>query len=275
MKRKWLIILVIISIISFISFLVFIKNDTDRSPADQSPPSSERDERASGKNIFALLQEAAIEVSTYKMNIVAIGDSLTYGVGDVSGTGGYVGLLEQSINKERETAIFKNFGVPGNRTDQLLKRLDQTEIQAAIDEADLILITIGANDIMQIAKENITNLQLDEFIAERERYEERLRESIDKIKKINTDAEIYLLGIYNPFEKYFHEIVELNMITEAWNDTGSSIAQETEKVTFVPIIDLFADKEENLFAKDNFHPNYNGYLLISERVLEYISNKEG
>lgn len=225
--------------------------------------------------ISVAIQETIDKVFSREVNIVAIGDSLTRGVGDESDGGGYVGILERSINHDMRVATFQNFGVPGNRTDQLLARLDQEEIQNAIGKADLVLITIGANDIMQVAKENITNLEIEDFVEERQMYGERLKEILEIVQGYNSRAEIYLLGIYNPFEKYFEDIDELNLIVEAWNDTGHSLTLEDEHITFVPVVDLFKDNEEDIFADDNFHPNYQGYYLMAQRVLQYISGEEG
>src|SRR5699024_3559851 len=56
-------------------------------------------------------------------HVVAIGDSLTQGVGDATNSGGYVGILDDVVNDDIQTATFDNFGHAGDRTDQLLKRM--------------------------------------------------------------------------------------------------------------------------------------------------------
>lgn len=298
MKKKALISSVIVFIIILVAGIIFMMNKPDQnldqpliSPENENEtlieeemdveeePEDEAEAEKAEKNslsekISVAIQKTVDKVFSRQVDIVAIGDSLTHGVGDTTDGGGYVGILERSINQEREVASFENFGVPGNRTDHLLKRLEKPEIQEGLKEAELVLITIGANDIMQVAKENITNLMIDDFVAERDLYEARLRAVLHRIQEINGNAEIYLLGIYNPFENYFGDIAELDMIVEAWNETGSSIALEEENITFIPVIDLFTDAQESLFAEDNFHPNYEGYYLISERVLEYITEKD-
>ncbi len=234
-----------------------------------------KDENNFTEKISSAIQETIGKIFKQEVKIVAIGDSLTRGVGDASSGGGYVGILERSMNREEHVATFENLGKPGNRSDQLLKRLEQEDVQETIKEADLVLITIGANDIMEVAKKNITNLELEYFVKERKSFEKRLNQILETIQSYNRNAEIYLLGIYNPFEKYFGDIVELNMIVDSWNDTSSSITQEMDNITFIPVEDLFHKSEENIFADDNFHPNYQGYYLIAERVLQYISNDEG
>src|SRR5699024_3221697 len=86
--------------------------------------------------------------------IVAVGDSLTQGGGDSTGNGVYVGILNNTINQINHLVEFGNYGYRGDRTDQLLKRLDDLNVSTAIADAYIVLMTIGANDIMQVVKEN-------------------------------------------------------------------------------------------------------------------------
>jgi lysophospholipase L1-like esterase len=209
------------------------------------------------------------------LNIVAIGDSLTQGVGDSRGQGGYVGLLERSINAEEELVTIENLGVRGNRSDQLLERLENPEVEAAIEQADIVLVTIGANDIMKVLRENITDLNIQDFLHENGLYEERLFEVFSGLEEINPRSDIYLLGFFNPFDKYFQEIPELNQIVNEWNETGVKVAEDFDSMTFIPIEDLFDDHDEELFADDNFHPNDEGYRRIAQRVLDYLTDEEG
>src|SRR5690625_1301500 len=87
--------------------------------------------------------------------IVAVGDSLTQGVGDSTGNGGYVGILNNTVNQINHLVEFDNYGHRGDRTDQLLKRMDAPNVSTSIADADIVLMTIGANDIMQVVKEKI------------------------------------------------------------------------------------------------------------------------
>ena len=100
------------------------------------------------------------------LRIVSIGDSLTEGIGDQTESGGYVGILNQTFEDNQLNIRIENYGKKGNRTDQLLKRLDQDDIASAIKKADIVLITIGANDIMKVVKNNILNLTTEPFNRE-------------------------------------------------------------------------------------------------------------
>ncbi|WP_060681703.1 SGNH/GDSL hydrolase family protein [Virgibacillus halodenitrificans] len=213
--------------------------------------------------------------STKETQILAIGDSLTQGVGDSTEQGGYVGILDRSINQQEELVDFANLGIRGNRSDQLLKRLEKPEVVDAINEADIILITIGANDIMKVVKENFTHLKMEDFTEEKQNYEQRLEKIFNKMQSINPDSHIYLLGFYNPFKQYFEDIKELSLIIEEWNESGRKIAGDHENITYIPTADLFDEDDTNLFSEDNFHPNELGYKRIARRVLNYLTHEEG
>jgi lysophospholipase L1-like esterase len=204
------------------------------------------------------------------IKIVSIGDSLTQGVGDETENGGYVGILDHTFQDQHLNITIENFGKKGNRTDQLLKRLEKKEIKSSMKEANIVLITIGANDIMNVVKNNWTNLNMEPFQKERVEYIKRLTSIFTKINEINPDAEIYLIGFYNPFEQYFGEIEQFGMITDNWNEAGMSVTDEFENVNYIPIYDLFTSPNVDLLAEDHFHPNTKGYKLIAKRVLDYL-----
>lgn len=241
--------------------------------ANENVVAEEASTRSFPKVINDAVQGTMDFLSTNETQIVAVGDSLTQGVGDETEQGGYVGILDRTINSTGYSAEFNNFGKRGNRTDQLLQRLrNEQDLIDSIQKSDIVLVTIGANDIMQVVKENITNLDINDFQVEQVHYEQRLQDIFTEIREINPDSYIYLVGIYNPFKNYFENIQELDMIVSDWNDTGVSITDEYENSTFIPIEDLFNDTNNiNLYADDNFHPNYEGYYRIAERVLNYMS----
>ena len=212
--------------------------------------------------------EGTINLFKKDLEIVSIGDSLTQGVGDETESGGYVGILNHTFADNNVNIKIENYGKRGNRTDQLLKRLDKEEIASSISKADIVLITIGANDIMKVVKSNITNLTLEPFDQERVNYIKRLRAIFNKINELNPDTQIYLIGFYNPFEYFFGDIKELGMIMDSWNNAGKDVTEEFENVHYIPTADLFMNTNIELLAEDFFHPNTSGYKLIAQRVLE-------
>lgn len=223
---------------------------------------------------ISLKQEVHEEFFPKDIKVVSIGDSLTEGVGDSTGRGGYLPYLEKMLEKEKSinNAEFYNFGVRGHKTSQLLERLETIEVKKAIKEADIVVITIGGNDVMKVVRENFSDLKLQDFEGEKALYKNRLNKIIDKVKTLNPDSTVLLLGLYNPFFKWFSDIKEMNLVISDWNNTSRTILSQYNKAYFVEVADIFMESPENLLHKDYFHPNDKGYKLIAERMFQTLKS---
>ncbi|WP_201713232.1 SGNH/GDSL hydrolase family protein [Rossellomorea arthrocnemi] len=210
------------------------------------------------------------------LKVVSIGDSLTQGVGDSTKKGGYVPYLERNLESLDgvKDAQFHNYGVRGNRTDQLLKRLKKEDVKSSIGESDLVMITIGGNDVMKIFRENLSHLKLEVFQEEKRQYQLRLKEIIETIRSYNPDAGIVLVGLYNPFNTWFSDIDEVNQVIYNWNEASRQVLSGYDQTLFVKIQDLFIDAGDTLLYEDYFHPNDEGYKLIADRMFTDLANGE-
>ena len=64
-------------------------------------------------------------------------------------------------------------------------------MKAVIQKADIVILTIGGNDIMKVVKDNIENLQLSTFTTEKESYRTHLKQIIEAIIKENPHSQLY------------------------------------------------------------------------------------
>ncbi|TRZ37828.1 GDSL family lipase [Niallia circulans] len=226
------------------------------------------------ETVLAMKQEVPESFVSEELNVVAAGDSLTQGVGDSTGTGGYVPYLQKLFQQEQGigTVTISNYGVKGNRTDQLLKKIKSAEVKQSISDADMVILTIGGNDIMKVVRDHISNLQLDDFTPQMKTFETNLYNVLREIRKDNQQAAIVLVGVYNPFTKWFADVDEMNDIVAEWNRTGENILTLYDNTYFVPIEQIFSDTTENLLYTDYFHPNDKGYKLIADEI--YTKVKE-
>lgn len=207
------------------------------------------------------------------VEIVSVGDSLTAGVGDSKDAGGYLPYLKESLESEPTITSVKmdNFGVKGNRSDQLLKRLDSTAIKGSIEKADAVVITIGGNDIMKVVRNHFSELKMAQFNDARKGYELRLKQIIEKVRLYNQDTHIYLVGVYNPFSQWFTGFGEFDTIMEEWNKSSERIVSEYDEAYYVNIGDIFTGTTaEVLYTEDYFHPNDLGYQLIADRIYNHL-----
>jgi lysophospholipase L1-like esterase len=224
---------------------------------------------------LAVKKEIPVDFFPRNLTVAAVGDSLTEGVGDSTERGGYVPYLEMSLEKDKgiQDAVFYNFGVKGNRSDQLLKKLETDEVKDVVKNADAVIITIGGNDVMKVVRENFSKLKLRAFAREKKIYEQNLTEVLDSIKEVNPNSKIILIGLYNPFLKWFSEITEINAILGDWNDTSQDILKNYPGTYFVEIADIFENTDDNLLYTDYFHPNDKGYELIAGRVHQILTEE--
>ena len=206
-----------------------------------------------------------------EIDVVSLGDSLTQGIGDSSDQGGYIPYLVSYLeqNKGIKKADFTNYGVRGNRTTDLLARLNEPALIEDLQSADAIIITIGGNDIMKVVKDQFTNLTLKDFYVEGNNYKERLKEIFSIIRQHNKQAEIYFVGLYNPFGKWMTSFQELDTIMDNWNRISKSIISDDPNAYFIQIADAFSNTDENLlYQEDYFHPNDRGYEIIASRIYD-------
>lgn len=221
---------------------------------------------------------------------VAIGDSLTQGVGDTTNQGGFVPLLAQSLTNETDFEVKAiNYGESGNTSSQILSRMqEKKEIGKDLKQARLMTLTVGGNDLRKAVLEDTSNLDLDRFDKPAKRYVKNLKQIIDLARKDNPDLPIYVVGIYNPLYLNFPDLTDLQIVVDQWNQRTEQTLAAYKDVYFVPVNDLLykgidgksgvteweQGKEtitnDALYDEDSFHPNNTGYEIMKEAVLERI-----
>jgi len=82
------------------------------------------------------------------IKLVAVGDSLTQGVGDGMNQGGYVGIIKSELTtKQAVKASTQNYGIAGETSTQIDQRVrTNKDLQQALKDADVITMSVGGND---------------------------------------------------------------------------------------------------------------------------------
>ena len=243
------------------------------------------------------IAEKIKSIKNDKVTYVAIGDSLTQGVGDSSNQGGFVPVLSQALESDFDWQVTsRNYGIAGNTSNQILKRMqEKKDIQRDLKKAKVMTLTVGGNDVIHVIKDNITNLNVNTFTKPAQAYQKRLRQIIELARKENKTLPIYIVGIYNPFYLNFPEMTEMQTIVDNWNQATEEVSKEYENVYFVPVNDLLYkgidgkggvtssdDSSQSskssqdslndaLFEDDHFHPNNTGYQIMSDAILKRIN----
>ena len=179
--------------------------------------------------------------------IAVLGDSVAHGAGDESGRGGIAGRLGAT-----------NFGVDGARTAAVLDLLRRAEVRDAISAADLVIVSIGGNDLFGDAVARIATIIAPSLAMERTI--DRIARIVDRIHATNPAARVVLLGLYDPYRK-----PALDEQVARWDARLIARFASDRAVDVVRIADLFV-YTARLSPIDHFHPGAAGYALIAARV---------
>lgn len=233
-------------------------------------------------------------LSQRSIELVALGDSLTEGVGDSTNRGGYVPLVSESLREHEQINRVRNHGVAGDTTQDLLNLLQGDEqVQQSVSQSTTIAMTIGANDIVGTFRTVGLNSSLEDFEETLEQFEANLEEILSEIYSLNEDVDVFLFGLYNPYHYYFSEFEELQAVFDLWDETMEGYANENDQLHFVEIDSLFnpddmevatgeevevlddiSDVEDDthpyLYEEDLFHPNDAGFQLMADALYESI-----
>ncbi|WP_379970731.1 SGNH/GDSL hydrolase family protein [Ectobacillus sp. sgz5001026] len=219
----------------------------------------------------AITKQSAVTAETKKpdtLQIISLGDSLTRGVGDNEGLG-YIGRLRSSLETDyKQKVALNNLAVSGARTPELLKQLSDNGVRYSISRANVIMITIGGNDVFP-GWQTIGETDLTQFHPDVATFQENVKKIITEIREINPDSPIYWLGLYNPFEDV-PELKGSGSVAIDWNNALIKSTIDSKGVYIVPTYDLFQGRTKDLLFSDHFHPNNKGYTLMANRLLQDV-----
>jgi len=186
---------------------------------------------------------------------VALGDSLTAGVGVDSYEQSFPYLLAQKVSETDNKVILSDRSIPGAKVADLQKSLVEKAIQ---DKPDIITILIGVNDI-----HNHTS---------KDSFKKNYEEILNRLTK-ETKAKVYLVNIpyigasnliFPPFAQYY------NWQTQEFNAVIKNLA-DSYGVKYIdlysPTITKFSQNGLH-YSPDLFHPSAEGYAIWSQIIYD-------
>lgn len=207
--------------------------------------------------------------STKVINLVALGDSITHGVGDPAKKG-YIEGVKVVLEEVHKTPIkVSNFAIPRYSTDKVLEQMQDKKITEQIKKANCIILYIGTNDFRKSANYQFNPLDLKQINEGKVTFTSNLTNILENIRKGNSTAPIFVLGLYQPYVEYSNRKEILNTIKD-WNNGIVKVAGNFDRTYFVATLDLFQDKPKSTYFSDSLHPNPAGYKLIANRLTEKV-----
>ncbi|AEJ23045.1 GDSL-type esterase/lipase family protein [Weissella koreensis] len=183
----------------------------------------------------------AKEIVKNQVQLVTVGDSLTQGVGDTTNQGGYEKRIAKLIEKKDHVKVkTNNYGKSGDRSDQILKRVQKNGIaQKNIKEADIIVMTSGGNDLQQELFKLIQTKEEKDILlkvkSHKDEYSDSLNELMNYIRSLNPDAPIFIFGNYNPLYVYLANRPDINQAVHLYNSINSETARENNNAYYVSV----------------------------------------
>ncbi|GLS30132.1 acyl-CoA thioesterase-1 [Mesorhizobium albiziae] len=188
---------------------------------------------------FAIL--ATVPASSEPYKIVGFGDSLMAGFGLGPGEG-FPEKLQAALQKKGHDVVIANAGVSGDTTSGGLSRLDWS----VPDNAQLVILELGANDMLRGIAPEVTEKNLDAMIA-------RLKQRGMAVLLVGMVAAPNLGPDY----------------AAAFNGIFPRLA-EKHNVAFYPFFLDGVAADRTLLLEDGMHPNTAGIDLMVERVLPLV-----
>ena len=188
---------------------------------------------------FAIL--ATVPASTEPYRIVGFGDSLMAGFGLGPGEG-FPEKLQAALQKKGHDVVIANAGVSGDTTSGGSSRLDWS----VPDNTQLVILELGANDMLRGIAPEVTEKNLDAMIA-------RLK---------HRGMAVLLVGM----------VAAPNLgpdYADAFNGIFPRLA-EKHNVAFYPFFLDGVAADRTLLLEDGMHPNTAGIDRMVERVLPSV-----
>lgn len=219
------------------------------------------------------------------LHVVALGDSVTLGTscGCTGFPSGYAQLLS---HRDGVSVSVDNEGVDGLDTAGLLGELDQagSSVARAVQHADIVVVTIGANDFGDRhaeVTEGLCNQSVgsDCVSDDLDQMNANLRQVVARIHALRNGSPTAVLvtGYWNVFEdgdvarQSFPRagVAATADLTRRTNAAISAVAVH-ERATFVDLLGPFQRAGVDitqLLAADGDHPNARGHDLIAHALL--------
>lgn len=209
--------------------------------------------------------DAAAQAPRSTIAPIILGDSLARGAGDAQGLG-IGGRLDAELRRRgiRARRTY-NVAVNGARTGDLLTVLERPNIQQLLKESNVIVVSIGGNDLW--GGHDWRNAAPEQAEAVMGEVLDRIESAIEKIRAANPNGRIFFVGLYNPFITAANGR-QLTTLVNRWNARLLEHFGDDPEFTLVATADLFSHRDR--LALDRFHPGGEAYGLIARRIADAL-----
>ncbi len=206
------------------------------------------------------------------LNYLLLGDSIARGSGVLNHDEACFGRIVADTNGYN----YKNRGIDGFTTANLVNELNKSDVIRDVAEADIISISIGGNDFLgKTIFLNMIKLVIEAAFGNLEPSKQIVESAYDnfciiigKIKEINPEATILFQTLYAP--NYPLVGAQLERIITLLNEKLVSYLDENPEAFTVVDVHAALKGVFGFTALDTIHPNAKGNVLIAREVLKVL-----
>lgn len=211
-------------------------------------------------------------------SVTVFGDSIAAGYGLESQNDNYVNIFTANIG-----ATLKNNAVSGYDSTNLLSVLTSGTFSRDIVSADIVILSIGGNDLLHNKDLLISTLKeaylhggeffTPEINSIYTQLEQNLRDSINIIRSLNPNASIIIQTVYNPVLKQGYKVSMINVgklinkYIDKLNESILSVCTGLTNVCVFDVADEMNDDKENFYDANeqlDIHPTAYGHKSLAE-----------
>ncbi|MFD1739833.1 GDSL-type esterase/lipase family protein [Bacillus salitolerans] len=200
------------------------------------------------------------------LEYIAIGDSLTVGVGIPLFESGFVEMYKYYAQKHmQKRVVIHKYAQTGATTGEVIDILNSTCVQQSVKKADMITITAGGNDMIDAAKRYLLEENKEILVAALKTSIQNLHTMVRTVDQFIQECEgpfiVRISNLYNPFP---HE-----RLMDKWINVYNHELQKITSHPTIKVVDLysiFKNNETELLSNDGIHPNKKGYEMIASTL---------
>ncbi len=172
----------------------------------------------------------------------------------------YTQALESVFQMDVDRFVYARNGAT---TKQILKFFKKRKVREAIQNANVITITAGGNDLKRALR---TYYKKKDQVVFKETIKQsmlNIASMLKEVQKIKTGQEDYyvrLVGLYNPY-------TQLDF-SDKWIHTFNTQLKRfnRKRILMADIFEGFKEHGRNALAIDGLHPNKIGYTIIADAL---------
>lgn len=210
-----------------------------------------------------------------QQHYVALGDSLAAGqTPQRMIDAGYTDFIALRLASQGELASFtKQLAFSGFTTAQVLERVQEPYAQATLQQATLITISAGANDLLGLVSTNAATgeVEFNQLTADfaLNAVRENMIQLIEELQQRAPQAELYIMGYYFPYP-HVHEQQQAGLVQQLniLNTILQTVALEHD-AQFVDVATSFNKQGKRYLPNaTDVHPNFEGYVVMANAFLQ-------